>query len=155
MESTLDAQRLAPVRKSLTVPLTPEKAFRLFTADIATWWPLASHSVGASKAETVIFEGRLGGRLYERAQDGTPAPWGEIRVWQPPSRLVFSWHPGKPEDTGQEVELRFIAEGNGTRVELEHRGWEKLGEKAASVRADYDKGWNFVFNERYGNAAGA
>ncbi len=146
---------ITPVRKTLMVPLPPEKAFRLFTADIATWWPLATHSVGESKAETVIIEGRAGGRFYERSSDGKEAVWGEVRVWDPPRRLAYSWHPGRSPDTAQEVELRFSPEAGGTRVELEHRGWEVLGDKAAATRESYDKGWNRVFNECYGKAAGA
>ncbi|HEY2891163.1 MAG TPA: SRPBCC family protein [Dongiaceae bacterium] len=154
MATTSKETRIAPVRKTLTVPLSPEKAFRLFTAGIATWWPLATHSVGESKAETVIMESRAGGRFYERAGDGSIAIWGEVRVWDPPRRLVYSWHPGRGAATAQEVELRFAREGKGTRVQLEHRGWEVLGEKAYSTRDNYDTGWNRVLNECYGKAAG-
>jgi hypothetical protein len=39
------------------------------------------------------------------------------------------------------VELRFTDNGFGTRVELEHRGWEMLGERAAEVREGYNTGW--------------
>jgi len=154
MATTSNETRIHPVRKTLTVPLSAERAFRLFTADIASWWPLATHSVGESKAETVIMEGRAGGRFYERAGDGGTAIWGEVRVWDPPRRLVYSWHPGRDAATAQEVELRFTSEGNGARVELEHRGWVVLGDKAAATRESYDKGWNRVFNECYGKAAG-
>jgi hypothetical protein len=80
MTHTTDQANIAPVRKSLTVPLSPEKAFRLFTAEIASWWPLANHSVGQDKAETVIMEGRVGGRFFERAGDGNMALWGTVRV---------------------------------------------------------------------------
>ncbi len=154
MAKTLEQTGIAPVRKTLTVPLPAEKAFQLFTAGIASWWPLATHSVGESKAETVIMEGRTGGRFYERASDGKTATWGEVRVWDPPRRLVYSWHPGRPADTAQEVEIRFSPSGSSTRVELEHRGWEVLGDKAAATRESYDKGWNRVFNDCYGKAAG-
>jgi uncharacterized protein YndB with AHSA1/START domain len=155
MAKTIDEAGIAPVRKTLTVPVSLEKAFRLFTVGIATWWPLATHSVTEGNAETVIIEGRVGGRFYERTSDGKESLWGEVRVWDPPRRLVYSWHPGRPADTAQEVELRFSPAGSGTRVELEHRGWEVLGDNAVSTRDSYDKGWNRVFNECYGKAAGA
>ena len=154
MAGTLEQTGIAPVRKTLTVPLPPEKAFQLFTTGIATWWPLATHSVGQSKAATVIMEGCAGGRFYERASDGKTATWGEVRVWDPPRRLVYSWHPGRPADTAQEVEIRFTPSGSSTRVELEHRGWEALGDSAAATRDNYDTGWNRVFNDCYGKAAG-
>ncbi len=52
---------------------------------------------------------------------------GKIRVWEPPSRLVFGWrqatfHPG--QDT--EVEVSFLQMGEETRVTVEHRGWETV-----------------------------
>jgi hypothetical protein len=40
--------------------------------------------------------------------------------------------------------VRFSAEGSGTRVELVHTGWERLGERAGEVRARYDTGWEPV-----------
>lgn len=155
MAGTANKATIAPVRKLLTVPLSPENAFRLFTADVASWWPLASHSVGQGKAETVIMEGRAGGRFYERAGDGSTALWGEVRVWDPPRRLVYTWHPGRGAESAQEVELRFAPEGSGTRIELEHSGWAALGEKAPAMRDNYDTGWNRVLNDCYGKAAGA
>ena len=155
MNGPASASQIDPVRKALLVPIAPEKAFSLYTTGVASWWPLDSHSVGENRAETVILEGRAGGRFYERDKDGTAAEWGVVRVWDPPHRLVYSWHPGRPEDTGQEVELRFAADGSGTRIDLEHRGWEALGDKAEAVRANYDKGWDFVFGECFARAAGA
>jgi Activator of Hsp90 ATPase homolog 1-like protein len=140
---------IAPVTKSVSVNRTPEEAFRIYTEGIATWWPLDTHSP-SGKAETVVIEPREGGRLYERTTDGEEVEWGEILVWDPPRRLVHSWHLGRREAT--EVELRFSPEGEGTLVELIHRGWESHGEHAAAVRASYDSGWDYVFGERYGSA---
>lgn len=141
---TQQAIEIEAIRKSVTVDASVERAFEIFTEGIATWWPLRTHSVGRERSETVVMEGRAGGRLYERLTDGEEALWGTILVWEPPHRLVFSWHPGRSEDTSQEVELRFTSEGAGARIELEHRGWERLGERAAEVRPQYDEGWNGV-----------
>ncbi len=142
---------LAPLTKTVTVKRSPEDAFRIYTEGIATWWPLETHSP-SQQAETVVMEPRKGGRLYERTRDGEEVDWGEVLVWDPPHRLVHSWHLGGPATT--EVELRFTPHGEGTRVELAHSGWERHGEKAAEVRANYDSGWDFVFGERYAKAAG-
>ena len=57
----------------------------------------------------------------------------------------MSWHPGRPPEQAQEVELRFVAIATGTRVELEHRGWEGLGPEASAVRDRYAGGWDSVF----------
>lgn len=144
------SDRIAPIRKSISVPWRPEVAFRRFTEEIATWWPLASHSVSESAAAGCAIEGRIGGRIYETGPDGVEHAWGSVTVWEPPRRLAFTWHPGRPADTGQQVEITFRAEGQGARVELVHSGWERLGEKAAAMRADYDGGWDFVLGRYAG-----
>ena len=149
---------IEPIRKAINVNAPVERAFATFTDGITGWWPLETHSVGAGRngvrAETAVFEGRIGGRLYERMSDGDEADWGEVLVWEPPSRVVLTWHPGY-EDSAQwtEIEVRFTPEGNGTRVDLEHRGWERLGERATQARSGYDSGWEFVLGKFEGAAS--
>jgi uncharacterized protein YndB with AHSA1/START domain len=145
---------IEPVQQSVTVDRAAEDAFRLFTAGASSWWPLDSHSVHGADTVECVFEQRGGGRIYERTADGREVEWGRMKVWDPPRRFVCSWYPGHPADRGQELEVRFQAlDGGRTRVELEHRGWELLGEKAAEARADYDEGWAYVFGERYAQRA--
>jgi hypothetical protein len=45
-----------------------------------------------------------------------------------------------------EVEVRFRAEAGETVVELEHRAWERLGQRAAAARASYQEGWDPVLD---------
>ena len=59
------SDRIAPVRKSITVAMRPEAAFRRFTEGIAGWWPLATHSVSESEEASCVIEGRIGGRIFE------------------------------------------------------------------------------------------
>jgi uncharacterized protein YndB with AHSA1/START domain len=140
---------IEPVRKSVEVRCTVEEAFRIFTEGIDSWWPLASHSIGQSDAEACYFEGQEGGRIYETHGDGSMHLWGTVTAWQPPERIVFTWHPGRDASTAQEIELCFSEiSGGGTRVELEHRGWEVLGEMALRTRTGYESGWVAVL-ERY------
>jgi uncharacterized protein YndB with AHSA1/START domain len=143
----------APVVKEITVPLGPERAFALFTEGIAEWWPLSSHSVFEQEAKTCVFERRVGGRIYEIGSDGRESPWGTVTVVEAPHRLVFTWHPGREAETAQIVQVRFGAVGGGTRVILEHTGWEHLGDAAARTRTGYDSGWDFVLRECYRAAA--
>jgi len=147
------ATRLAPLQVRVMVTRTPEEAFRLFTEEIHTWWPLATHSVGQAEAETCAFEGRVGGRLFERLRDGGTHTWGTVLAWEPPHRIAFTWHPGRGEETAQRLEVRFTAQGDATRVELENRDWEALGEKAEETRRGYEKGWAFVLGQCYAGAA--
>ena len=50
--------------------------------------------------------------------------------------------------------MRFTEIDGGTRVELEHRGWERLGDRASGARADYEEGWEPVLG-LYRGAANA
>jgi uncharacterized protein YndB with AHSA1/START domain len=143
------------LRKTIEVAAAPDRAFRLFTEGIAGWWPVRTHSVGEDRAETVIFEPGVGGRIYERTLDGDEHVWGTVTAWEPPGRVVFTWHPGRGPDTEQDVEVRFEPSGTGTRVELVHTGWERLGDRAAAVRENYDGGWDLVVGERFAAAANA
>jgi uncharacterized protein YndB with AHSA1/START domain len=149
---TKQATDLGPITKSVTINAPVERAFKVYTDEIASWWPLKTHSV-SEQAETCIFEGRQGGRIYERATDGEEHVWGTVLVWDPPSRVVYTWHPGRSEDTAQEVEMHFRPQGERTRVDLEHRGWERLGDEAPVIMQSYEGGWDFVLGECYVEAA--
>jgi Activator of Hsp90 ATPase homolog 1-like protein len=84
----------------------------------------------------------VGGKIYERAADGTEHEWGEVTVWQPPERLAYLWYLGQDRAAATEVEIRFLARGAGaTRVEIEHRGWERLGPDGWSWRDRNEAGW--------------
>ena len=94
-------------------------------------------------------EGRVGGRIFERSEDGEESTWGTITAWAPPSRLAFTWHPGYDERLAGEVQVSFVADGDDTRVELVHRGFEKRGADAAAIRDSYDTGWGRVLVESF------
>ena len=143
-------QATLTARRSITVEATPERAFAVFTAGFQSWWPIASHHIGEQDAVAVILEARTGGRWFERAADGTECEWGSVIACEPPSRLVLAWHltpewvydPDPANAT--EVEVTFTAEGDGTLVELEHRGFEKHGDAGAKMRelVSAPGGWN-------------
>lgn len=140
---------LAPVVKTRTVPLPVDRAFTLFTEGIQSWWPLATHSIAAgeggdTEAVTLRFEGRVGGRVVEVGADGRECAWADVMAWQPPDRLVLSWHPNRDPEAATVLEVRFTPHPQGTEVHLEHRGWEELGESGPSVRERYDTGWDIV-----------
>jgi uncharacterized protein YndB with AHSA1/START domain len=142
------------IEKSVTVAAPVQKAFRVFTEEIHTWWPLRTHAVDTEKSDTVILEGREGGRLFERTPDGDEHLWGVVATWDPPNRVGYSWHPGRGEETAQEVEVTFTPVDDGTRVDVRHWGWEKLGDRLDEAIASYSEGWDLVI-ARYTEAANA
>lgn len=150
-----DATAPDPVVTEVTVPLDRDGAFRLFTAGIATWWPLETHAVHGDTDMTCVFESGVGGRIHERTPAGEEADWGRVTAWEPPDRVAFTWHPGRDEDSAQQVEVTFEDDDGGTRVRLAHRGWERLGDRAAEVRDGYVTGWGMMLGQRYAAAARA
>ncbi len=136
--------RLPPIECAVTVPWPPEEAFRRFVDDFARWWPHASHSIGAERVRRLVFEARPGGRIFEEHADGRRFQWGEVRAIQPPARVSFTFHPGRDPATAQTVELRFLAQGGGTRVLLTAWDWENWGRGAARARRGYRLGWNHI-----------
>jgi len=150
MTQTTDATLVAPVRRSVTVATSAEQAFRVFTEEFDSWWP-RSHHIGKSPMKKGIVEGRAGGRCYTQQEDGTDCDWGQVLVWEPPHRLVLAWQItpewGYQPDLAQssEVEIRFTPmPDGGTRVDLEHRCFERHGTGAATMRTAVDSesgGW--------------
>src|SRR5437763_8473995 len=134
---------LPPVARAVAVPLAKAAAFDLFVRRIADWWPLETRSA-SGKAISCAVEPRVGGRIFETTRDGEELLWGHILVWEEATRLVFTWRvPGLEAGTETEIEVRFVGEADRsmTRVELEHRQWERLGALAATLRGAYDGGW--------------
>jgi uncharacterized protein YndB with AHSA1/START domain len=133
---------IEPLRLTFEVGCPAEHAFDVWTSRISRWWP-ADHSVSGENDLLVVLEGRLGGRIFERTSAGTEHEWGEVTVWEPPRRLVYLWHLRRDRADATEVEITFIDQGNSTtRVEIEHRGWERLGSQGADWRNANRNGWS-------------
>jgi uncharacterized protein YndB with AHSA1/START domain len=144
------------IQREIVVEASPESAFRFFVEDFGRFKPPWHNMLAADIAETVI-EPHAGGRVFDRAIDGSECQWGRVVAYESPMRVVFSWDISpqwqlEPDPAkASEVEVRFIAEApERTRVELEHRnldrhgaGWE--GERDA---VGGDGGWP-LYLQRY------
>jgi uncharacterized protein YndB with AHSA1/START domain len=129
------------VREDVHVDRPIEEAFRLFTDGIGEWWPLdEGYSFGGDKSKEIHLEPRAGGRLYERWVDGDEFEIGRVIECEVPHLIVFTWRsPHWQGDT--EVEVRFRPEGEGTRVIVEHRAFDRLGPEGEGAAARYAGGW--------------
>jgi uncharacterized protein YndB with AHSA1/START domain len=143
-----------PVVKTVTVRVAPARAFDFFAGDLARWWPLAQFHTGPDPVDCAI-EPRVGGRVFERAADGRETPWGTVVAYEPPHRLAFTWIIGLSAGQEQQIDIRFTPQEHGTRVEVTHSGWEKLGDaaKAAALRERYDGGWATLIERCYADYA--
>lgn len=128
-----------PLVVEFEVDAPPAQAFDLWTRRCATWWP-SSHTVSGDPA-AIVFEPRSGGRIIERATDGTEHDWGTVLDWQPPTRLRYRWHLFFAPAEATEIEVTFTALRTGTAVRLEQRGFERLGEAGPGRRARTDQAW--------------
>jgi uncharacterized protein YndB with AHSA1/START domain len=139
---------IAPVRKSVVVKATPQRAFEVFTLHVDRWWPKAK-GIGETPIKQSTIEPFVGGRWFTIFEDGREAVVGHVRVWQPGKQFVVSWEINskwKPDTRvamASEVDVRFVPEADGsTRVELEHREFERMGAaEGETMRAGVDGGW--------------
>ena len=143
---------LSSVRRVITVAASQQRAFDVFTAGFGSWWPRDYH-IGTAPMTDFILEPKVGGRWYELDEDGSQCDTGRVLAYEPPSRVVLSWQLNEQwqfdadASHASEVEVRFIAEGpKQTRVELEHRGFERHAAGAEAVRQSMESqsGWTFV-----------
>jgi uncharacterized protein YndB with AHSA1/START domain len=132
------------VRKVVNVEAPQSVAWDVFTQQMGSWWPLAVYKIGSANAVDAVMEPRVGGRWYERGDDGSTCDWGRVLAWEPPSRLVLSyditadWQYDPSLQT--EIEVLFIAEDSSrTRVEFEHRRLDRYGDRRDEMRTIFDK----------------
>jgi len=149
MMTAVESGHVTPVLKAISVRASVERAFDVFTHGFDTWWP-REHHIGTSPMKRAIIEGKAGGRCYSEQADGTDCPWGSVLVWDPPMRVVIAWQitpqwKYEPDlAKSSEVEITFTPEAGGTtRVQLEHRHFERHGEGAAAMKSGVDSpnGW--------------
>jgi uncharacterized protein YndB with AHSA1/START domain len=128
--------RPAPVRRSIFVKAPQAHAFEVFTSGIGDWWP-KTHAIGEAELDKPVIEPRAGGRWYQLGVDGSECDIGHVLAWDPPSRLLLAWQLDPDwkfvPDLVTEVEVTFTPEADGTRVDLEHRNLERMGERVDEI----------------------
>ncbi len=128
------------VRRQIVVQAPIEQAFSAFTERFGDFKP-PEHNLLASPIASTTFDPRVGGNIYDVAEDGSECRWARVLAYEPPDRVVFSWDispywqlEADPANAS-EVEVRFVAETpDRTRVELEHRNLERHGPGWEGVR---------------------
>jgi uncharacterized protein YndB with AHSA1/START domain len=139
------------VTRTITVRAGRERAFTVFTEKFFSWWP-KGHHIGEADLADAIIEPRAGGRWYERGVDGSECDWGEVLAWEPPGRLVLSWHLQSDWDydpdpaRASEIEVRFVAEApDRTRVEFSHHHLERHDDpERVRTGVDGPSGWTGI-----------
>ena len=142
------------VRRTITVPVSQQRAFEVFTSQLGRWWP-REYSIGQSPMADFILEPTIGGRWYEVGEDGKQCDTGRVIAFEPPDRLALAWHLNgqwqfDPDPAhASEVEVRCIPDGpTHTRVELEHRGFAWHGADADALHGSVSnpQGWSYCLD---------
>jgi hypothetical protein len=141
-------QAVEPVRREIVVPVSAERAFTVFTADMTSWWP-SDHHIGSAPIEEIVIEPHEGGRWFTRHADGSETSTGHVVAWEPGERFAVTWQIGADwkyhVDLVTTIEVHFVAEASDrTRVVLEHRDLDAYGQEAAKMRDVFEQpgAWN-------------
>lgn len=132
---------IEPLVIELELRCSASHAFATWTERFGLWWP-PGHSTSGDPDARVHLEPGVGGRIFERTPGGTEIDWGEITEWDPPHRLAYLWHIRRTREAATQVLVQFHdVDDTGSRVRIEHTGWERLGIEGASWRDANRAGW--------------
>jgi uncharacterized protein YndB with AHSA1/START domain len=153
LHATASAASTAVVNKTLFLNCSREHAFHVFTQNMGQWWP-ATHHVGNVPFRDILIEPRSGGRWYEISADDTQGVWGHVLKWDPPQRVLLSWHldttfkfnPDLARASELDICFRALADDK-VRIDFEHRYIERHGTGYQQLRDMLDGGWVGVLAE--------
>jgi hypothetical protein len=131
---------IEPLVVELVLTCSAQHAFTTWTERFGLWWP-PGHTTSGDPGARVHLEPRLGGRIYERTPDGREVDWGEVTTWDPPQTLGYLWHIRRPRSAATDVLVQFEDTADGSRVLIEHSGWDRLEDGAAWRDANLG-GWS-------------
>lgn len=141
-----------PVEVVVVINTTKQAAFAAFIDKINDWWPVESFSIAKG---TVRIEPEFGGKIIERADDGTEHIWGHITIWDAPDDIAISWYVGD-DKTPTSITVAFAETDDGrTGVTLVHSGWDALGGAGVEKRTNYQMGWDRILDQGYAKFARA
>jgi hypothetical protein len=129
-----------PIRVSREVPVLIDDAFDGFALRLHEWWP-AEYTWSGEVLESIGIEPRIDGLCFERGPHGFVCNWGRAVTWEPPMQVTLLWQIN-PDRTPQpdpvkasEVVVHFLSgQGDRTRIEIEHRHFDRHGDGAAAYR---------------------
>jgi uncharacterized protein YndB with AHSA1/START domain len=124
----------ASVIVSLRIRASPLAVFEAFTNDIGQWWVQNPLFMLTPRGDGCLrFEPGEGGRLVTTVANGVEFEVGRITIWQPGERLALTWRVATfSPSQSTELDVRFEAVGDETRVTVEHRGWDTIPQDHAA-----------------------
>ncbi|MCL1592956.1 MAG: SRPBCC domain-containing protein [Actinomycetia bacterium] len=121
---------IEPLVVSFRVDAPVGHAFAMWTQHASLWWP-RSHTITKDDTLDIVFEDRVGGRIYERSASGAEHDWGEIITWDPPTSLEYLWFLFFDRSDATDVSVSFVWNTDHTTVTITQTGFERLGDAGA------------------------
>ena len=135
------------VRTAVTVPVSAQRAFEVFSEGLSGWWLKEYTWSGPQTLVDIGIEPRDGGMAYEIGPFGFRCDWGRVLTWDPPHRLRLTWQIGAdrapvPDPArASELEVTFAPSGQNTLVTVDHRHFDRHGDDAEGYRKALTAGW--------------
>lgn len=131
-----------PLSHDIVLDCSVEHAFETFTRRVNLWWPLGHRRFEVS---TFYCDPKPGGMLTEVSDTGDKFVWADLIQVDPPTSLVFAWHPGK-NTTPTRTDILFQSFGrHATRILLTHsEGDAALGPDWSKRAILFNRGWTAV-----------
>ena len=106
------------ITKSVHLFAPPAEAFALFTTQVSEWWPPENRHLNDPHSTLHLL---ASGRFFERASDGRELDLGKVLEGEPARRILLDFYIATGPDQPTRVEVKFDADGTGTRVTVTHR----------------------------------
>jgi uncharacterized protein YndB with AHSA1/START domain len=135
-----------PIVIEFELNTSADHAFAMWTERCTLWWP-RSHTMSHADGFEVVFEPRVGGRVFERGIEGEEFEWGEVTEWNPPHSLSYLWHIFLERDKATEVSVTFTPVDGGILVRLENNGFEIFGHGARERKGRVADAWTGIVQQ--------
>jgi uncharacterized protein YndB with AHSA1/START domain len=125
-----------PITYDYALRCSAEHAFATYAERIGTWWD-PRYSANADTLESVTIEPRVGGRVFATHGDVGRDDWGEVQVWEPGRRLVYTSTLAQSTDHPSLISVDFEPDGPGCVVLFAHGGWTEDNVAARAKFGDW------------------
>ncbi len=115
---------MSMVSEKVNVAADRATVFNAYVNEMNSWWPWKgeytySFAPEGTSPDSIILEGKVGGRFFERFADGTEHQIGTVTKWDPPNEIAYTWEV-ESWPAPSTITVRFVADGNTTTVVVEH-----------------------------------
>ncbi len=134
---------IEPLRLAFDVACSPEHAFVIWTERIGCVVAGRPHRLAASRTSRSCSRAASAGGSSSAPRPGPSTTGARSRSGSRRIGSATCWHLRRDRADATEVEIRFVrARRRATRVEIEHRGWERLGAEGQAWRDRNMGGWS-------------